>query len=104
MFSLTSDALAAFDNANGTEHPFNELSTTRRGHRCRWILLTSLCDHNVLRIDRMMRFHAILSHCFSDKVLQEMIISGKGIPFPDEMSNVLRLLKTFTRTLTILIL
>jgi len=97
MFGLTSEALAAFDDANGTEYPFNELSTTRRGYRCRWILLTSPCDHNVLRIDRMPRFHAIPSHCFSDKVLQEMIITGKGIPFPDEMSNVLDVMERWGR-------
>lgn len=95
MFSsVVVDALIA---AKGCEYPFNELSATRRGYRCRWILLRAPCDHNVLRIGRMERLHAVPSHCFHDDILQEMFYTDKALPFTNVMADVLDVMERWGR-------
>jgi len=94
----TAEALHAFIDANGSEYPFSELSTSRRGFRCRWVLLKAPCDHNVIRIPRMERFHTVPSHCFHDTALQEMTLTRQALPFPDDMADVLDVMERWGRS------
>jgi hypothetical protein len=76
-------AFNQFLMANGQSYPYSRLQVTRNSFFCKWIMVTG---HGITGVTE---YFPVLANSFPNRVLLEMIISGRAKPFPPELSQMM---------------
>jgi hypothetical protein len=76
-----------FVKDNGDAFPYSDAKRTRSSFLTKWLLLKSKCASNVLF--RPSNVYVMRSSCFTNRHLQDTIVSGNGIPLPPDFCDVI---------------
>jgi len=90
---LCADAVKLFMEKKKDVYPFNSIPQTRRGYYPKWLLAASKNRQGTLW--RRDGHYVIKSSCLSHDNVQQLIMSGDGIPLPVEFGEVVDALETW---------
>jgi hypothetical protein len=78
----TTPDFTAFLMANSIVYPYSKLMPTRNTFYCKWVMLKGV--H--MDLDE---YFPVLANCLPNAVLLDLLMSGRGKPFPPDLSNIM---------------
>jgi hypothetical protein len=83
---VSKEVFRAFMADKGNSYPYNAIRKTRNGIYPKWVLLASSQPHALFRRNG---FHLLPTSCLSNQGIQNITVSGEGIPLPPEYDQVI---------------